>query len=181
MAIIDGYPATSFDAKNRAWVKAVAHNSAGEVLPDTTEASAGDVLTLNEDGEAVWTNPSGGGGQFIFTEVIPVYGGQATFSANTIGGSVDAYSNYLDDPLPDFFNMADSIIYELYAGTESSVYYGTLMTQPTLDNDDTGSYLSFMMSLTYFTTILASTSVDLSNMDFYIKATFIMSEMPEEE
>lgn len=181
MAIIDGYPATSFDAKDRAWVKEVADNSAGNVLPDATKASTGDVLTLNEDGEAVWTPPSGGGGQLIFTEVIPVHGGQATFVANTIGGSVEAYSDYLETPLTDFFNMADSIIYELYDGTETSIYYGTLMTQPILDSDDTGSYLSFMMSLTYFTTILANTSVDLSDMDFYIKATFIMSEMPEEE
>lgn len=73
MAIIDGYPATSFDAKDRTWVKAVADNSAGEVLPDTTEASAGDVLTLNEDGEAEW-KPSGGSSSDIFIiNVTPSY------------------------------------------------------------------------------------------------------------
>ena len=34
MAIIDGFPATSFDARDRKWVKDVAEASGG--LPDTT-------------------------------------------------------------------------------------------------------------------------------------------------
>lgn len=69
MAIIDGYPATSFDAKDRAWVKTVADNSAGEVLPDATEANAGDVLTINEDGETEW-KPSG---NIFIINVTPSY------------------------------------------------------------------------------------------------------------
>ena len=58
MAIIDGYPATSFDKKDREWIKAVADG----ILPDATEANAGDVLTVNEDGEAEWKPPSGENG-----------------------------------------------------------------------------------------------------------------------
>ena len=58
MAIIDGYPATSFDKKDREWIKAVADETASKVLPDTTEASAGDVLTVGEDGDAEWATPT---------------------------------------------------------------------------------------------------------------------------
>lgn len=35
-------------------------------LPDTSEASAGDVLSLDEDKEPVWSAPSGGGGVKIY-------------------------------------------------------------------------------------------------------------------
>ena len=58
MSIIDGFPATSFDAKDRAWVKEVAGASG---LPDTTGASQGDVLAIGSDGPE-WAAPSGGGG-----------------------------------------------------------------------------------------------------------------------
>ena len=34
-------------------------------LPDTSEASAGDVLSLDSDKEPVWSAPSGGGGIFV--------------------------------------------------------------------------------------------------------------------
>lgn len=47
MAIIDGYPATSFSAKDRAWVKAVADNSADKVLPDVTAADNGKILGVD--------------------------------------------------------------------------------------------------------------------------------------
>ena len=75
MAIIDGFPATSFDARDRKWVKDVASASGG--LPDTTGASQGDVLTIGSDGPE-WDAPSGGGGAQIFTihintEVDPDY------------------------------------------------------------------------------------------------------------
>lgn len=35
-------------------------------LPDTSEASAGDILSLDEDKEPVWSAPSGGGGGVDF-------------------------------------------------------------------------------------------------------------------
>ena len=65
MAIIDGFPATSFDARDRKWVKEVAEDAAGAALPDTSEASQGDVLTLGSDGPE-WDTPSGGGGGTTF-------------------------------------------------------------------------------------------------------------------
>lgn len=108
MAIIDGYPATSFDKKDREWVKAVADETAGEVLPDTTEASAGDVLTVGEDGDAEWATPSGGGGGLLVTFTITVVDGVTYWTADAswndvknalnAGGSVTVkYSQHFDD------------------------------------------------------------------------------------
>lgn len=47
----------------------------GDSLPDTSEASAGDVLSLDEDKDPVWSAPSSGGGAKVIeidTEGTPV-------------------------------------------------------------------------------------------------------------
>ena len=89
MAIIDGFPATSFDARDRKWVKDVA------ALPETTAASAGDVLTLDEEKNIEWAAPSGGGGEgllvtFTKTFVDPLTTWTADASWNDVKNALDA-------------------------------------------------------------------------------------------
>ena len=105
MAIIDGYPATSFDKKDREWIKAVADG----ILPDATEANAGDVLTVGEEGNAEWATPSGGGGgglvvTFTKTFVDPLTYWTADASWNDVKNALDAglsvtvkYSEYSNE------------------------------------------------------------------------------------
>lgn len=65
-------------------------------LPDTSEASAGDVLSLDSDKEPVWSAPSGGGGGFGILidatgEYTPVTFNEDTYSGTPISGSLADY------------------------------------------------------------------------------------------
>ena len=57
----------SLKATNRQeeWYEEIVDSMASGGLPDTTSASFGDVLTLNNSKEAVWTTPSSGGGVLV--------------------------------------------------------------------------------------------------------------------
>ena len=60
-------------------------------LPDTTSASAGDVLTLDSNKDAVWQTPSGGDDyDIVVTPFVKEYYGE--FSTNTI--SANTYGQY---------------------------------------------------------------------------------------
>ena len=50
------------------WYEEIVDSMASGGLPDTTSASFGDVLTLNNNKEAVWTTPSSGGGVLVVTD-----------------------------------------------------------------------------------------------------------------
>ena len=55
-----------------------------EAIPDTSEASIGDVLTLDEDKEPVWSAPSGGEDNVIYIGI----------SSDESGATISFYSDY---------------------------------------------------------------------------------------
>lgn len=50
------------------WYEEIVDSMASGGLPDTTSASFGDVLALNNNKEAVWATPSSGGGVLVVTD-----------------------------------------------------------------------------------------------------------------
>lgn len=68
-----------------------------EALPDASEASQGDVLSLDSEKKPVWTTPSGGGGSGILIDATGEFSSvsfnEDTYSGTPISGSL---SDYID-------------------------------------------------------------------------------------
>ena len=72
-----------------------------DVLPATTDASSGDVLSLNPDKKPVWSAPSGGGGGSGILidatgEFSNVSFNEETYSGTPISGSFDDYIDAIE-------------------------------------------------------------------------------------
>ena len=103
MAVPDGKPATSFNAMDREWVRAVSKEEAGGAIPAPENPSNGDVLTYNStSGEWEAEEPSRG----IPAPASPSDGDVLTYDSDTSewvaeapsgGGGVFAIEDLYDD------------------------------------------------------------------------------------
>ena len=95
MAVPDGKPATSFNAMDREWVRAVANEEAGGAIPAPENPSNGDVLTYNSTSGA-WEADAPSGG--IPAPASPNNGDVLTYNSTSGEWEADAPSSGIPAP-----------------------------------------------------------------------------------
>lgn len=111
----------SLKATNRQeeWYEEIVDSMASGGLPDTTSASFGDVLTLNNNKEAVWATPSSGGGVLsvsvvtggteLFSGTLPNVSGYA-WRSDTVGHQMNYYVDFACDLSEATYNALYAVI-----------------------------------------------------------------------
>lgn len=101
-------------------------NAGGSGLPDPTSASAGDVLTLDSNKDAVWQAPSGGGG--VTAHKYTTYGEMITDMTNHVDGILRLNADLVtfDGGNPSDKNLANPS-YMIYSSNSAYITFGTTL------------------------------------------------------
>ena len=91
--------------------KAPAWSAPSGGLPDASEASAGDVLTLDEDKAPAWSTPSGGGGGLLILDETNLQTIDGYLQEHQLPDNLYIYDDDSDDWLNLFDDYENIVIY----------------------------------------------------------------------
>lgn len=135
------------------WYEEIVDSMASGVLPDTTSASFGDVLTLNNSKEAVWTTPSSGGGVLsvsiiasgteLFRGTLPNVTGYE-WRSTTVGNAENYYVDFACDLSSSTYNELSAVIGDVtIIPTDVTYSNGTVTLKVGTENTKSGVTLGY--------------------------------------
>ena len=144
----------SLKATNRQeeWYEEIVDSMASGGLPDTTSASFGDVLTLNNSKEAVWATPSSGGGVLsvsvvtsgteLFSGTLPDVTGYA-WRSSIVGHTESYYVDFACDLSEATYDALSAVIGDVNIAPRNVSYSdGTVTLKVGMDSGIKSGYTS---------------------------------------
>lgn len=106
-----------------------------ESLPDISDANIGDVLTVGENGNVVWSTPSGGGGdglKLLGVETSNFIGTSTVTIAPGVSNTISLENSYYDNILSTYgYNPETDFVLFSIAGYSSGVTGGLVVAATT--------------------------------------------------